>query len=1344
MMFMVTSFIGVLHSQCTTPVPVPFTETFDNGALPACWVSQNPTNATTNSNLNWKFTGTTGYGTVTALNGRPYGTFAWVDASSPYTGEHTVELITPQINLAGLTNPYIQFDWFKNHSNSTAGTGGSTYDDNKIIVAVDDGGGYVTIFTGTTNSSEWRTEGVALAASYINRTITVKFTVDKDVAGNGYFYDDLLLDNVQVRQAPTCFIPSTVVSSNPSTTTVDLTWIAPSVVPALGYEIYYNTTNVAPISTTTPSVTGINTASATVGGLVPSTTYFIWVRSNCSSSDSSDWVSGTSFSTNCVAFNVPYSENFDTTATGTSSNNNAPQCWSYLESAGSTGYGYVSSSNSNSAPNNFYMYNSSDIAGHMLLVSPETNNLASGNNRVRFFARGASDGFPIQVGTLSNPTDPTSFTMIGSPIILTNVHTEYTVDLPAGTNKFLAFRHGMATTYDAIYIDDINVEAIPSCVRPTDVIVASVTATSADLSWIAPAVAPANGYEVYYSTTNTAPTAASVAQVSNINSTSATITGLTAATTYYFWVRSVCGPSESSIWTTDVSATTNCVAFTIPYSENFDTTSTGTTTNNNTPQCWSYLETPNSAAYAYVSTSNNNSAPNSFYMYNSTDVTGDMMLVSPVTTNLSSGLNRVRFFAKGSVAGYPLEIGTLSNSLDPSTFTIIGSPIILTTTQTEYTVDIPVGTNVNLAFRHGMNSTYDAVYLDDINVEAIPSCVRPTVLVVASTTATSADVSWTASASAPANGYQIYYSTTNTQPTAGSIPQITNITGTSATISGLSAATDYFFWVRSACSTSDLSFWTDAETFTTQCSVFTAPFYEGFSNGTIPNCWTNVNPTTTSTSANVLWKFIGSPGYGSTSNGRPTGSYAWVDASTPNTGENTVQMITPMINLTPLTTPYVQFDWFKNNENAGSDNELKVAINDGTGWVDIFTSTTNDPSWRTVGIPLAASYIGATVQLKFNVNKDFAGAGNFYDDLLVDEVRIIDTPTCIQPGGVSTSGITGNSATINWIAPTPAPASGYDVYYSTVNVPPTASTTPNLSGVMALNTPISGLTALTDYYVWVRSNCSAADQSVWVGGTLFTTGCATIVPTYVNDFATFPGTCWERASGGTPATGPNGTTNYWLADGFLNNGTSGSAKIQLFSNVRTGWLFSPTFDLSSGTYRLKFDYGVTETTGTAKSSMGSDDVVQILMSVNGGATWTAMQTWDANTGPGATLNSFNMPINTNSNQVKFAFYGTDGAVDDIENYNFYVDNFMVESQLATVEIAKDDLLQIYPNPFTDFIRISDVKNVETISIIDLSGRLIKTMKPTNEINLSSLKAGMYLINLKMKDGSVQTVKTIKK
>lgn len=364
-------------------------------------------------------------------------------------------------------------------------------------------------------------------------------------------------------------------------------------------------------------------------------------------------------------------------------------------------------------------------------------------------------------------------------------------------------------------------------------------------------------------------------------------------------------------------------------------------------------------------------------------------------------------------------------------------------------------------------------------------------------------------------------------------------------------------------------------------------------------------------------------------------------------------------------------------------------------------------------------------------------------------VHIGAPPSCISPSNLSTSNITSNSATITWAASTSTVGVGYEYYLSTTNTAPTNTTVATGSVAPTVTTKnLTSLLAATNYYVWVRTLCSATDKSTWSSRASFTTLCASIVPSYTNDFTTFPGNCWSVASGGSPATGSSGTTSYWSDGGFLNSGTTGSARINLYYINRVGWLKTNDFNLSAGGYRVKFDYGVTEYDDVGPSAMGSDDVIQLVISNDGGATWTVLHTWNAANAPSNTSTTFSLDLPTyTSANTKFAFYGSDGTVDDSEDYEFFVDNFIVESiQLSTSEVAgSKNSIKVYPNPFINDLNISDIKNVKSVSIIDIAGRLVKTIeKPEATLHLAELKSGIYMIVLNMKDGSKQTIKTIKK
>ncbi len=277
--------------------------------------------------------------------------------------------------------------------------------------------------------------------------------------------------------------------------------------------------------------------------------------------------------------------------------------------------------------------------------------------------------------------------------------------------------------------------------------------------------------------------------------------------------------------------------------------------------------------------------------------------------------------------------------------------------------------------------------------------------------------------------------------------------------------------------------------------------------------------------------------------------------------------------------------------------------------------------------------------------------------------QVLYLTNCIVPSGLISSNVTASGATIGWTAPNPAPSDGYEYYYSTSNTAPTAGTAASGTvgaGITTAN--LAGLTSATQYYFWIRSKCGAT-ATIWSDSSTFTTLCTPFTPTYTQDFATFVPSCWSRAAAGTPATGPTGTgAGIWAADGFLNSGSTGAIKVNLYSLNTIGWMISPVIDMTAGGYRVKFNVGATAWNATTPTTMGSDDQVHLLISNDNGATWTSLQNFNASNTPTNALTTIQIPLTTyTSATTKFAFYATDGTVDDTPDYDFFIDNFVVES-----------------------------------------------------------------------------------
>ncbi len=169
----------------------------------------------------------------------------------------------------------------------------------------------------------------------------------------------------------------------------------------------------------------------------------------------------------CIPYTADFSDNFDSETPP-----DLPNCWSYLEISAST-FGYVSTSttSSYSLPNNVRMYKI-DAADDLLLITPQLGDLTSQSNQIRFMGRASGWAQDLIIGTMSDPTDETTFTAFETiPITIFNVYEEYTVmfdETYTLTDEYIAFKHGATINYSYLNIDDFIYEAIPSGPAPID------------------------------------------------------------------------------------------------------------------------------------------------------------------------------------------------------------------------------------------------------------------------------------------------------------------------------------------------------------------------------------------------------------------------------------------------------------------------------------------------------------------------------------------------------------------------------------------------------------------------------------------------------------------------------------------------------------------------------------------------------------------------------------------------------------------------------------------------------------------------------------------------------------
>src|SRR5699024_11065595 len=197
--------------------------------------------------------------------------------------------------------------------------------------------------------------------------------------------------------------------------------------------------------------------------------------------------------------------------------------------------------------------------------------------------------------------------------------------------------------------------------------------------------------------------------------------------------------------------------------------------------------------------------------------------------------------------------------------------------------------------------------------------------------------------------------------------------------------------------------------------------------------------------------------------------------------------------------------------------------------------------------------------------KNAADAKSYYwDDVSWEEI-----PSCLWPTALATTGISATTADIEWAAGDAETT--WNISWGTPGYEP--GDTDEIDTAVVNNDAeyqITGLTAQTDYDVYVQADCGVDGMSAWTGPLSISTSCIPGTIPFAEGFevgythADVLGGCWtQEAISGTRSWTINETIT-------TNNRTprSGSFNISLQWNAEN-WIFYP-LDLTAGTsYELK-------------------------------------------------------------------------------------------------------------------------------------------------------------------------------
>lgn len=945
-----------------------------------------------------------------------------------------------------------------------------------------------------------------------------------------------------------------------------------------------------------------------------------------------------------------------------------------------------------------------------------------------------------------------------------------------------------------IQIDGLTLQG---CQLPTAITSSAVTATSATASWTAPAGGSAvSQYNWELRTSGAAGSGATgLVNSGNTATTSVNLTSLTAATTYSFYVKSDCGSGSTSAWSSALTITTACNASNLPYTLDFNSVTAPAL-----PNCLSKTDV-NADGFTWATftpTTPTATLPTTLvrYSYNTNGTTAADDWLYTAGLNLTAGTTyQLKFKYKASdgptyVEKLEVKYGTTASVSGMTSSAIFSNTNIATALADPYadalvTFTVPSTGVYYIGFHAFSVADQGYLYVDDIVVQLPPTCDQPTGVAQSTVTSSSATVSWTAPSGSTVTNYswELRTSGVGGSGSTGLINSGSTATNT-VNLTGLTEATTYTFYVRTNCTSPDVSSYNSA-TFATTLGNDAPCDGPALTINPLGSCASvlsgTTNGATTSTGLGytnpVVCAIASSP------------KDVWYKVTTNASGDGSTSLaftLTPTIGSTLVSGTLILF-----SATGSCPTPTLTAV---TGACAVTSSFTNSTPLTMLATGLTPS---TTYYLRINPYYSSDATGNFTICASVPTTP----PTCttnITPIDGATSVSYGSGVTLNWNA---APsATSYDIYLGTVN-PPTTTIATN---VAATTYTYNSNLANTRYYWYVVPKNSGGAAS----------GCSSNVTSYTTD-APPPPPANDDCANAVTISGYSGNTSGTIVSatqtsapeacaGFTSSAandvwykftalTNGDATITVvggtgfdavviaysgtcgaFTSIgcadATGSAGTETVALTGltagTTYYLRV-YGYGTSTGTFTISASGAALPVSLISITGERknntsviSW-ATATETNNTGfelqrsaDGINFNKIafinSLATNGNSNQQlnysyvdtkPFSASGYYRLKQMDKDGRSYLSNVVI---VKSIKPSKLELSSVFPNPATSEISVSVISpkndNV-TFIVYDVTGKVIsKYNRSINngdnllKLDISNLAVGNYTIKATCADG----------
>ena len=970
----VASLATSTFTTSCSPYLTPFEEDFNaSTSLPTCWKRYN----------GWASDIFAGDPLVSTTGGWSFNMNTYVFGANHarvniYGNSCNRWLVTPAINLSGLSNPVLVFDLALTAYNSASPISDPTAQaDDKFMVMVS------TDFGDTwsaANATVWSNDGTGdyvfnqisatgeqitiSLADYFNDTVMIAFYAESTIAGNGD--NDLHIDNVMVNFSTNCVKPTNLAVQTVTDNSVTLSWTENG--SATSWKIEYGPTGFQHGSANATIVT-VSANPFTISNLEPNA-YDFYVESDCGN-EVSYWSNVVNATPGVFAMGVSGSDTLTT-------------CSMVICDDGGLDGNYSAVCHST-----LVLY--SETAGESVGV------MGSYNTEANY------DKLSIYDGVGTNGTLLGEFSGNGTIPVLVASNGPLTI----------CFTSDSGIEYSGFSLSTF----CSSCMPPSGLTVSNVGPQSAELVWSG----SADTYLVEYkSEGDTAWTQGTA------TGTVFSLTGLAVNTTYVVNVHSNCTDGQSLA--VSVSFTTTMPPVAIPYSTDFSAGSDQNwlLDNGNCTNHWVIGNAGGNANGLFVTsdgtTPGYSTGARGVVTAEKLFVVGDaaeFVINFDVKIGGEADFDYLKvFFAPSGVSFPAVSTGTFPeySNEDYSTNAVNFSDFMQYSAYTSYpykynltgnnTVHVsvvmpnPNGTpsatsTAKLVFlwrNDNTDGTQPGAIIYNVSVDEV-TCPAPTGLTVSNITSSGAHVAWTS------NGNATSWTVEYREASASSWISVP-VNGTpSVDLTGLTVGTAYQLRVQANCGVDDNSLWVSTEFYTPCDAIATFPFTEGFEGGVMPDCWSQEYMI-----GLTDWSFQAGDHPNDTLHTAHSGSYnAYLYAN--SDAGNTTRLVSPVFDLSNISNPYLTY-WYAQRAWGNNQDHLTVyyRTSPASDWQMLQPHGQSVSSWTMDSVALPTPT--ATYQIAF-VGEAVHGYGIVLDDITINgevDTTVVPEP-CAAPTNLQESGL---------------------------------------------------------------------------------------------------------------------------------------------------------------------------------------------------------------------------------------------------------------------------------------------------------------------------------------------------